>query len=66
MSAMPGLVLEELMFSKAVTPACSRWQRAMPTQVRTFSLEGPEFVQHANYWTIDGVDIDVLHPVWWE
>ena len=60
------LVLEELVVVQVVTPACSRWKRTMPTQLRTFSLEGPELVQHASYWTIDGGVIEVLHGVSWE
>ena len=63
MSAVPGLVLEELLLAEVVTSSCSRWQRT--SKCRLFDLSGDVFVQHAKYWSIDAGVIEVLHSVDW-
>ena len=65
-SAVPGLVLEELALVQVVTPSCSRWQRTFPTQSKILNLGNDVFVQLAHYWAIDGGVIEVLHAVSWE
>ena len=64
MSAVPGLVLQELRRVEVVTSSCSRWQRT--SKSRLLHLSDAVFVQHAKFWSIkdDGV-IEVLHSVDW-
>jgi hypothetical protein len=63
MSAVPGLVLEELLLAEVVTSSCSRWQRT--SKCGLFNLSDGVFVQHAKYWSIDAGVIEVLHSVAW-
>ena len=61
----PGLVLEALVCAGEVTPACSLWKREVQASFLTILVGGPQFVQHASYWPLEGEIIEVLHPVWW-
>ena len=63
MSAVPGLVLEELLLVEVVTSSCSRWQRT--SKCRLLNLSCDVFVQHAQFWSIDAGVIEVLHSVDW-